>query len=221
MLPLFHDLDGARVLVVGGGPVAARKARFFADEAEVVVLARDFAAGADFGAASVGRVRVALSPGDLAGWLDRVDPAVVVAATDDGDLNDAVDAAARDAGALCNRADEAGGRRPGSVTFPATARDGDVVVAVGTGGRSPALAAHLRDSVEAALDDFAHADEMATLTARLRADLADGDLPPADRHAALRAVVRSREVWTAFHTPGSNPRERAADVISDVTGDSS
>lgn len=221
MLPLLHDLSDERVLVVGGGTVAARKARFFAAEAAVVVLARDFDADADFGAEIAGRVRVSLSPADLAGWLDRIDPAVVVAATDDGALNDALAVAASDAGILVNRADVRGDREVGSVALPATTRDGEVVVGVGTGGRSPALAAHLRDRIEKAVADLDHADAMASLTADLRADLGEEGVPAADRHAALRAVVRSRAVWTAFHTPGSNPRERAADVISDVIGDHS
>ena len=221
MLPLLHDLAGERVLVVGGGPVAARKARHFAAEATVVVFARAFE---DTGAFPDGAalVRVALAPAGLAPWLARVEPALVVAATDDEGLNEAVAAAGRDAGALVNRADRGADRggEPGDVAVPATARAGDVVIGVGTNGRSPALAGYLRERVEEAVGELEHAEEMAALTGELRAELHEDGLAAAERHAAIRAVVRSREVWTAFHTPGANSREIAADVISDVTGDS-
>ncbi|MEF8828740.1 MAG: NAD(P)-dependent oxidoreductase, partial [Haloarcula sp.] len=43
MIPLMHDFEGETVLVVGGGPVGARKARTFAAEADVVVLSPEFA----------------------------------------------------------------------------------------------------------------------------------------------------------------------------------
>ena len=36
MIPLLHDFDGETVLVVGGGPVGARRARTFAPHKIVV-----------------------------------------------------------------------------------------------------------------------------------------------------------------------------------------
>jgi len=38
VIPLFHDFTDETVLVFGGGPVGARKARRFAAEADVVVV---------------------------------------------------------------------------------------------------------------------------------------------------------------------------------------
>ena len=43
-------------------------------------------------------------------------------------------------------------------TLPAVARDGDVTVAVGTGGASPALASHLRGEIEAWLAEIGAGD---------------------------------------------------------------
>lgn len=214
MIPLLHDFAGETVLVFGGGTVGARKARRFAREARTVVVSPDFA-NADFGGAS--RVRAAPDAGGVAGWLDRADPALVVAATDDGELNAAIERRARARGILVNRADDAGSRDPGSVVVPATVRDGPVVVAVGTGGRSPALSRHLRGEIEPTV---ANAGAMAELAADLRADLKEHH-PPAVRREALRAVVESESVWKALDTPGTNPRSEASSVISDVTGDTS
>lgn len=213
MIPLLHDFGGETVLVFGGGRVGARKARRFAAEADVVVVSPRFA-DTDFGDARLVRARP--DEDAVRTWLDRTDPALVVAATDDGALNEAVDAAARSQGRLVNRADESGGRPAGSVVLPAVARDGPVVAGVGTGGASPALSAHLRDRIA---EEVEGAGEMARLTAALRTILAERDLPAAERHTAIRAVVGDQAVWKALDSAGSNPRQRTADVISDVIDD--
>ena len=212
MIPLLHDFEGQTVLVVGGGRVGARKARRFAREADVVVLSPDFA-DADFGGAE--RVRASPDPGAVGEWVDRTDPALVVAATDDEAVNDAVAAAARERNSLVNRADQAGERDPGSVVVPATVRDDPVVVAVATGGRSPALSRALRERIEPVVAD---AEAMADLTTELRADLKER-LGPDQRRAVLRAVVRDEDVWKGLDSGSSKLEQRVSDVISDVTGD--
>jgi precorrin-2 dehydrogenase/sirohydrochlorin ferrochelatase len=212
MIPLLHDFTGQTVLVFGGGAVGARKARRFAREADVVVLSPDFA-DADFGGAE--RVREAPAPEDVPGWIDRADPALVVAATDDGDVNAAVARAARERDVLVNRTDESGERDWGSVVVPATVRDGPVTVAVSTDGLSPALSRYLREQIEPVVEN---AGAMATLAGDLRAELRD-QYDPAKRRAALRAVVRDDALWKGLDSPGTNSRQRASDVIRDVTGD--
>jgi len=213
MIPLVHDFEDERVLVFGGGSVGARKARRFAREAEVVVVSPAFAERG-FGGAAL--VRAAPGPDDVGRWVAAADPALVVAATDDRAVNDAVAAAAREHGALLNRADESGRRDAGSVVVPATVRDGPVVVAVTTGGRSPALSRRLREQLEGTV---ANAGEMAELTGRLREQLEAEDVPASRRRDAIRAVVRSEDVWKALDTGSRNPRQVASDVIADVTGD--
>ncbi|WP_115891464.1 precorrin-2 dehydrogenase/sirohydrochlorin ferrochelatase family protein [Haloferax sp. Atlit-48N] len=215
MIPLVHDLSDETVVVFGGGPVGARKARRFAREARTVVVSPAFA-DRDFGDAE--RVRAAPAPDEVSDWVERFAPALVVAATDDDDVNDAVVAAARDAGALVNRADRSGERDAGSVVVPATVEDGDVSVVITTGGASPALSKHLRERVEA---ELAGAGEMAALTAELRAELKASDRSPAERRDAIRAVVRDPSVWKALRTGDANPRQEAARVIRDTQrGDS-
>ena len=213
VIPLVHDFTDASVLVVGGGAVGARKARRFAREADVVVLSPAFA-DADFGDAE--RVQAAPDPGDAGDWVARVDPELVVAATDDDAVNDAFAAAAREAGALVNRADESGGRDADSVVVPATVRDGPVSVAVTTGGESPALSKFLREEIESHLEG---AGEMADLTAELRTELRAADVPEETRRDAVRAVVRSEPVWKALRTGGTNPRKTADDVVETVVGE--
>ena len=212
MIPLYHDFSDATVLVFGGGNVGARKARRFAREAAVVVVSPTFDdAFEEAELAAVDRVRAAPEPEDAADWVDRVDPTLVVAATDDSDLNRAVDEAARAHGALINRTDQSGGRDVDSVVVPATVRDGPVSVAISTGGTSPALSRYLRQQIEAEIED---AGAMAELTGALRSDLKAAGYAAADRREAVRSVVRSSSVWKGLHTGTPNPEKEAERVMA-------
>jgi len=227
MVPLYHDFTGETVLVFGGGPVGARKARRFDREARVVVVAPTFAES-DFGGADL--VRAAPAPAEVTDWIDRTAPALVVAATDDADVNRAIERAAVERGLLYNRADrsrasdsgegdqDAGdpASAPGArrVVVPATVEDGPVSVAVSTGGRSPALSKYLREQIEGLVDG---AGGMATLTGDLRRRLRERDDSPEARRAAVRRVVRSSRVWKALRGGEANPREEAERIAMQDT----
>lgn len=215
MLPLFHDFEGERVLIFGGGRVGARRARRFAREARVLVIAGRFD-GEDF--AGTDRVRAAPTADEVGGWLDRADPALVVAATDEGAVNEAIEAAARDRGTLVNRADEHGGHDRHRVTVPAAVFEEPVVVAIATGGASPALSGYLRERVES---ELAGAGALARLTADLREDLVDRGVDPATRREAIRSVVRSERVWAAVRDDedGCDARRVARAVLEAALGE--
>jgi len=213
MIPLLHDFTDETVLVVGGGPVGARKARRFAAEADVVVISPEFA-DRDFGATA--KVRAAPDADDIRTWVSRTEPALVVAATDDAAVNDAAERAARDNGALVNRADDHSEAGFGTVVVPATVRDDPVVVALATGGASPALSKYLRESFES---EFENAGAMAELTGQLRTELKATGMSPTERRDAVRTVVRSDEVWKALDSGRSKARQAAEDVIGYHSGD--
>ena len=140
--PLFVELEGRRCLVVGGGPVALRKAQALADfGACVAAVAPRFCPGWD---ETTERAERPFAPEDLA------DAALVVAATDDPALNRVVADACRAAGVPVNAVDD-----PAACTFyfPALVRRGALTVGISTGGRSPAAAAHIRRCIEEALPD--------------------------------------------------------------------
>ncbi|MFB6302966.1 MAG: bifunctional precorrin-2 dehydrogenase/sirohydrochlorin ferrochelatase [Haloferacaceae archaeon] len=209
MIPLAHDFTDETVLVFGGGPVGARKARRFAAEARVVVVSPDFA-DADFGGAA--RVRAAPAPDEVAAYLDDHDPALVVAATDDPDVNAAAARAAGERGTLVNRADRSGGDRDATdVAVPAAVEDGDVTVAVSTGGSSPALARHLRERIE---DGVAGAGAVAAASGALRERYRDAGVAPDERRAAVRAVVRADAVWEAAREDGPDEAMAVAERVA-------
>jgi len=221
--PLYHDFAGETVVVFGGGSVGARKARGFDDAARVVVVSPAFderlRESADDTDANGGEgptvelVRAAPDADTVGDWLDRLDPALAVAATDDAAVNAAVESAALDRGVLVNRTDVSGERDPGSVVVPATVEDNPVTVALSTGGTSPALAKALRERIEAEIDG---AGEMARLSGEIREELKSEGVAPEKRREAVRRVVRSRGVWKALQKGRSNGRQEADTVIEEV-----
>ena len=224
MIPLYHDFTGETVLIVGGGPVGARKASRFADEARVVVVSPEFddrlmALAADTTDRSgVELVRAAPDTAAVGGWIDRLAPVLVVAATNDEAVNAAVEAAAGEHEILVNRtdvstADRPGGRDAKSVVVPATVDDDPVRVALSTGGASPALAQALRERIEAEIEG---SGAMASLSGELRAELKERRIDPETRREAIRRVVRSEGVWKALQKGRSYARREADSVIEEV-----
>lgn len=139
-LPLFVDLTGRRTLVVGAGPVGARRARTLLEAgAQVEVVAPDVRADLPSGITHHDRP---FEPTDLDGaWL-------VVAATDDRAVQEQIAAACNDLCIFCVRADEAAG---GTARVPAVGRRGDVSVAV-AGGDDPRRATTLLGAITTAMD---------------------------------------------------------------------
>src|SRR5262250_1372999 len=143
--PLSLRLDGRRVLVVGGGSVALRRvAGLRAAGAQVVVVApRLTPALADMAARGlITAHQREYQPGDLDGaWL-------VLACTDQAQVNEAVAAGAERQHIWCARADDA---LASAAWVPAVGRTGPVTVAVNA-GRDPRRAAELRDRLVDTVD---------------------------------------------------------------------
>ncbi|CRI57841.1 siroheme synthase CysG [Pseudomonas sp. CCOS 191] len=159
-LPLFHKLQGGRVLVVGGGEIALRKARLLADAGAALRVVAPEVDGQLATLAREGGGEV-LVRGYQASDLDGC--RLVIAATDDSALNAQVSAEAQarslpvnvvDAPALC------------TVIFPAIVDRSPLVVAVSSGGDAPVLARLIRAKLEAWIPSAY--GELAGLAARFR-----------------------------------------------------
>jgi hypothetical protein len=127
--PLFADLRGRRALVVGGGEVAARKVRHLLEAgAEVRIVAREV--GEEIAAllAKVHWIAREFDPAQLAG------ASLVVAATDDRELNARVAAAGRDANLFVNVVDDP---ELSSFIVPAIVDRSPLVIAISSGGVAP------------------------------------------------------------------------------------
>ena len=140
--PLLLDVAGRAVLVVGAGPVGARRAIGLADAGAVVTVV---APAVDDALAGDGRIAVTrreYTTSDLeAMWL-------VHACTGDDDVDSRVAADAQAARVWCVRASSAAGS---TAWTPAVARVDDLIIAVNAGG-DPGRAIAIRDAVRLLLE---------------------------------------------------------------------
>lgn len=118
--PVVLDLEGRPCLVIGTAYGAEEKVRGLGEAGAVVTRRTDF------------------MDGDLEGFF------LVIAATGDAQQNGRIAAEAGRRGILFNAVDD-----PPNCGFilPAIHRQGDLTVAISTGGRCPAVAVRLRDRI--------------------------------------------------------------------------
>ena len=162
--------EAIEALIVGGGEVAARKARaLLASGAHVRVVATEI--GADMRALAGEHERLHLEARPYAS-TDVGSAQLVIAATSDRAVNRRVADDGHAAHRLVNVADDPA---RGNCRTTATHRAGDLVIGISAGG-VPNAAARIRDSLAARFDDrYGHAvAALATLRRRL-VDAGDSD----------------------------------------------
>jgi len=164
LYPIFVEAKGRRVLVIGGGHVAAEKVRGLLNaEAEITIISPKLLPELE-GHKALGRI------GHVAREYRESDLddgyAFIMVATDDGAINAAVAAAGKRRGIWVNAADD-----PKNCDFilPAVVRKGKITLAASTSGTSPALARRLREELEAYLTEDMPA--LADLLAEVRQEV--------------------------------------------------
>jgi len=161
-LPLFFDLSGRKVVVVGEGPAADRRAELAGSAgAKIQRIASSAVEASDFRGAAAAFI-----------------------ATGDADRDAAAQRLARSAGVPVNVAD-----RPSLCDFilPAIVDRDEVVVAISTGGASPTLGTVLRGRIEAALPQRIGAVARLAATFRAQVNALIGE--PNRRRAFWRRLV--------------------------------
>ncbi|HEY2381655.1 MAG TPA: bifunctional precorrin-2 dehydrogenase/sirohydrochlorin ferrochelatase [Terriglobia bacterium] len=139
--PIYLNLTGKRVVVIGGGEVAERKIEPLLDAGASINVVSPEVTSRILTLAGEKRIELHQRPfraGDCAGAT------LVLCATDDGAVSREVFEQARTTGALVNTADQ-----PALCDFimPAVVRRGDIAIAISTSGTSPGLAARLRQKI--------------------------------------------------------------------------
>ena len=141
-LPIFLNLVNRHCLVVGGGTVAQRKVRLLQRaDATVSVLAPTLTEKLQslVDAGSISHIRNHYQRiFDERYWL-------VIAATDDENLNRQIGADAERDGMLCNVVDD---NAASTFILPAIVDRSPVVIAIGTEGNAPVLAQQLKGQIE-------------------------------------------------------------------------
>ncbi len=140
--PIFLNLQAKRCLVVGGGEIASRKVQGLLEAGAVVMVVSPALTEALLGLAQQGAIQYAARPFQDD---DVVGCALVVGATNQPAVNDAICKAARQRGIWVNIVDT-----PDACDFiaPAIVRRGALQIAISTGGNSPTLAKRIRAQLE-------------------------------------------------------------------------
>jgi uroporphyrin-III C-methyltransferase / precorrin-2 dehydrogenase / sirohydrochlorin ferrochelatase len=207
--PVFLQLRGRRAVVIGGGRVAEQKVLgLLAAGAHVAVVSPETTARLS-SLAAAGGIELRRRPyrtGDLAGaWL-------AIAATEDRAVNARVWAEAAQAGIPLNAVDDL---EHCSFIAPAIHRAGDITVAVSTSGKSPALAARLRERI-ARLIGGAEA-RLCALLGELRSELA-ARVPDAGARTALwYRIVDSDVIEFVRRGDMDGARRRVEDFVDGPT----
>lgn len=144
-LPLFLDLKGQKVLLVGGGIVAARKCRLLESAgAQITIVAPELAESlASQATGAIRHIATRFLPSHLDGMR------LVIAASRDPQVNASVAREANTRGIWVNVVDNA---ELSSAIMPSIVDRSPVIVAVSTGGASPVLARRLRARLESLLE---------------------------------------------------------------------
>ena len=188
--PVFLNLNGKKAVVVGGGKVAERK---------VISLV---AAGADVTVVSPSltrRLRKAMSEGRIR-YISRLytkkdvkGAFLVIAATDSPDANRRV---SKDAPALVNVVDV-----PAECNFiaPSVVRRGQLLIAISTGGASPAFSKALRKELQVCYGPEFSSYLKFVKEIRVKAMAA---IPQGDRRESFLKGLASEEIFSLLRTKG-------------------
>ena len=207
--PVFLEMTGRRVVVIGGGVVAVRKARSLLEAgARLVVVAE-----------KVSEVLAELCAGHGAElikskyskeYLSKA--TMAIAATDDRQLNGRVYRDCQELEILCNVVDA-----PELCDFfvPAVVKRGDLQVSVCTEGYCPAYAGHLRKKLEKVITEK-HGQFLAELE-KIRDHIMDEVASPAERKAVLGELVDDKS-FAYFRRSGPAAwRRKARETIESHT----
>lgn len=142
--PIFLNIQDKKCVVVGGGSVAWRKVCSLKEVgARVTVISPEFCPELEK-ETGIERIQQKYDTGFLEGAM------LVVASTDNGEVNKKIYYDAVERGILVNVVD-----RPEFCSFivPSSVMRGDLCISISTGGASPALARNIRECLEKQFGD--------------------------------------------------------------------
>lgn len=177
--PVNLNLDNMEIIIVGGGNVALRKCMNFLDFGKsVTVLAPEF----DSRFLELGNKVDLINDIFKEEYIDKFD--IVVAATDDKEVNEEIACICRKKSKLINVVDS---RDLSDFTVSSYVKRGDLLIGISTGGKIPALSAKIRRDLEEIYDEsFA---EYVDLLGELREKIIKKYEDKTERKKVLKALV--------------------------------
>ncbi len=202
--PIFLEMSGRRAVIVGAGAVATQKAQaLLAAGARLIVVSKE-----------IDDVMTSLCQGTNAELIKSgyskdyiAEAALVIAATNNSQLNERIYKDCQQLEILCNIVDA-----PELCDFivPAVVKRGDLQIAIGTEGHCPAYAGHLRKKLEETFTDT-HGEFLAGLE-KLRKRIIEDVPDPAKRKALLGELVDDKS-FEYFTQNGSARWQEYADRL--------
>jgi len=148
LIPIMLNINNKKILVIGGGNVAYRKAAMFIKNgADVTVIAQEFVP--KFKSTKAHLIKSDVM--EMEGIESLISESLlIIAATGNRKINDYIEKLCTAAGKLCNVVD----KQETQVMFPAFFRKGDIVVAVSTCGNVPYFSAYLKKVAMSELSSY-------------------------------------------------------------------
>lgn len=179
MTPLLFNLKSKKVLVVGGGKVAARRiVTLLENGMQVIAVSPDFSE-------AIERIEnnqlTQINAGYHKEQLADID--LAVAATDNRELNQQIKRDCQSQKIWCNRVDDP---EDSDFIFPSVIRRGDLTLSVCTEGASPFLTKRIVDELADRYDDSY--TEKTALLRLLRQAILAGDGSPQEKTAKLKEL---------------------------------
>ena len=208
--PIFLELKGRRVVLIGAGTVAFRKATTLLEAGARVVIVAEHADPAVELLCQKNTQAELVKSSYAKEYLNGA--TLVIAATNNRQLNKQIYHDCQNCGALCNVADN-----PELCDFfaPAVLHRGDLQIAISTEGACPAYAGHIRKKLEDMFTDT-HAKFLSELGC-LRAKVIS-EIPGADERKAVMGKLTDDASLEIFIASGADKwRQYADELISQYT----
>ena len=181
--PILIELEGKKVLVIGGGNVAQRKIETFLEfGASIDVVSRELTF----------RLKNLVESGEIHHLGNEYseeclkDAFLIIIATNDKQLNHEISESARKKGLLINTVDQ-----PSDCNFivPSIVRKGDLLIAISTSGKSPALAKKIRKEIDSQFGS--EYDSLLCLMGSLRREVLQRGLSQSENKRIFNEIINS------------------------------
>lgn len=178
-MPILIEMKESRVVIIGGGKVALRRAeKFLKYGAKITIVSPNLETSFD-----IHENIVWIKDYYKKHYLLEAD--FVVAATNDREVNDLISMDCKELKCLCNRVDQG---NTSEVIVPMCIQQGDLSIAVSTNGQSPLYAKQLVKKIGDLLEP--EIEEKLELLGKLREKiLASGYLDSEKKHELLEKMI--------------------------------
>ena len=204
-LPLLIDFTDKTVVIFGGGAVGERKAKRFAEKALVTVVSSSLTPAlqkmeADDSILFIRKNISELTDGEIFDCLS--DAFLAIAATSNSEINQKIISMAKTAGVLINDTE-----RANEVIIPSFVERGGLLIAVSSGGESPAVTKYARMKIESAIgDDF---EKMIEIQNEMRKCLKTAIPEQKKRQDILWEIMNDSEIWSLLPADFEKAKEKA------------